>query len=58
MSSASVAAGFEHVEGSVTAIDLYCCLSVSAMTLSQVLAVCHAPGMKTSVGFGDIVDVG
>lgn len=46
--------GSAIVVGNVTARQLKPCGFRMAVTLSQTLALCQAPGTKTSVGFGDI----
>jgi hypothetical protein len=54
-SSPKVAEGSDIVDGRATLIHLYCCFSRSDVTLSHTLAMCHAPGTKTSVGLRDML---
>jgi hypothetical protein len=50
MSSAGVTDGFDNVDGRVTVENLYFCSLKSEVTLSQMLALCQAPGTSTKVG--------
>lgn len=55
MSSSRLVVASPLVEGRSMATHLYCWASRRDVTLVQISARCHAPGIKTSVGLWDMV---